>query len=183
MLGRPTAFLLHSGGQRILDLSRSQNAPRRRGQAERQGGLASARPRSPRSGMGGFLPLRPSSWKVLSGLKDHNPIVLAFLPNRPNVSWGCWIADRPRIGAWKSCSEGKDHTFESCRVRQLTIFHDIVADQHTSALPGRPQSHGVVVWAHSKRQCRTGKAGVRAGAHNRRGPMTIICIIGRYAEA
>ena len=44
-----------------------------------------------------FLPLRPSSWKVLSGLRDHNPIVLAFLPNRPNGSWICRIADLATI--------------------------------------------------------------------------------------
>jgi hypothetical protein len=86
MLGRPTALLLHSGGRRILDLSRSQNAPRRHGQAERQGGLASARLRSPRSGMGG-LPLRPPSWKVLSGLEDHNPIVPSSQTDRTGAGY------------------------------------------------------------------------------------------------
>jgi hypothetical protein len=39
-------------------------------------------------------------------------------------------------------SEGKGHTFESCRVRQSTISHDIVANRRADATSGRRRRTG-----------------------------------------
>ena len=38
-------------------------------------------------------------------------------------------------------SEGKGHTFESCRVRHSATFHDIVVGQDMNAVSSRRQPH------------------------------------------
>ncbi len=45
--------------------------------------------------LGGFLPSGSSPWVVLNGPRNHDPIVLAFFPNRPDRGGEFWIADRP----------------------------------------------------------------------------------------